>query len=536
MLDVADSQMAGYCVTRWRAVAAAGLIMAGTVTFPAAAQALPAVPAVKIGPIPIPIPGLPPISLPSVCAVHRGDPPVRTPAQGLSGVFDGTPAVTPGTGASIYDDYSSHPFAWFQYDPGCLGPAGDPPVMLDTWLGNEELGLAQDTTAFAAGMHRLVTNPTWLHVADGLEQQTTTTLKSHIWDVFLPLSLLLIGVLIIVRSRRGAMADALKVVAWTVLVMGAVTVVASEPTRAGSVADRVETSAVNAVPAALTGQQNATADAFGNEELQQVLYPLWLRGELGAATGPAVDAFGVRLLGDTAMTWAEVAADENGVNTKLKQKAFEADAAAISTQFPSSYSVLKGSAEGRFGLGFEAMFGVAMTVPFQVIADLLVVASLLIIRLAVVLLPLLAVLGIHYQFRGVLLKVLSMVGAALINAVLFASAAAVNVYLVGFLLTAATIPTWFALVLAGVCALLMWLVLKPVRRLTTMMNASDVNRALTSSVRDLRHTVERGTKVGVAAATGGTSAAAVAAAGTMGRPPVRESIGDRPREREPVTA
>lgn len=519
-------------MTRWKAVAAAsGLLACAIFTFPATAHA--ATPSLKI-----PIPGLPSIQIPvtnPLCEA-RQDPPVRTPGQGLSGVFDGTPAVPAGTGASVYDNYGAHPFSWYVWDPGCLGQASNPPAMIDTWIGNEELGAAQDLTAMATGLHRLATDPTWLHTFDTLETDLVTVIATNIWLVFLPISLVLIGLLILVRKSSGNLAATVKIVVWTLLVMGVVTAVWHEPVKAGRAADQAETSLVNTVPAALAGQQAASTSAFGSEEIQYVIEPMWLRGEVGTSTGPVAEQYGSRLLGDTALTWAETAADENGANTRLKQKDFEAVAAKISTEFPSAYPALKGTAEDRVGTGFMAAFGAVMTAPFQMVADLLVIASLLILRLAVVMLPLLAVIGIHYQFRSVLILVGGMVAAALINAVIFSCAAAVNVFIVGYLLTSTAIPVFVALIVAGLFAVLAWRLLKPVRKLTSMVSAADVSRGLTSSVEDLRRTVRNtsttAAKVGVAGATGGASAAATVAAGgslaASKRSPVPEAQGDRP--------
>jgi hypothetical protein len=501
--------------------AAAAALVAAAVLAPVSAQAqvLPSIPGV---------PSIPGITGSTSC---KSSPTPRTSASGISAIFDGTPADTGGNPpTSTYEQFGVHPFAWSLYDPGCGGVITQPTALIDTWIGNQLLGAATDLVALGNGVHSLAARPTWLGIFDRMETNVVGLLKSRVWDVTAPLSFILLGVIILTRSHRGDMAAALKMAAWAALVLLIVSFVAAEPVKVGHLADQAETTSINSVNAGLAGSGNTGPAAAGSLEVQAVLYPNWLAGEVGSATGTIADRYGPKLLDSQAYKWSEQTggAPTSSDITDRKNAEFASAASAIHDASPGAY---EGQAGGRAGAGFMALAAAAITVPFRLTADLLVAASLILLRLIVMILPLVAVLGLHERFAP-LVRGTAMAGiAALINAFVFSCASAINTLAVSFLLGPSSgIPAWFGLILAALFAFLCWYALRPFRRLTHMVPLSAAAGEVKAKMHQIHgvgvDTARTAVRAGVVAATGGAAAEVVAA------DVVRESVADHDHQPE----
>jgi hypothetical protein len=178
-----------------------------------------------------------------------------------------------------------------------------------------------------------------------------------------------------------------------------------------------------------------------------------------------------------------------------------------------------------------ALAGAVITIPFRLMADLLVAASLILLRLIVMILPLVAVLGLHERFAG-LVRGVAMAGvAALLNAFIFSTAAAINTLAVAFLLGPNSgIPAWFGLILAALFAYLCWFALRPFRRLTHMVPLSAAGAEVKAKVHQIHDVGTTAATVAVkagvvAAATGGTSEIVAAEA-------IRETVTDHDHQPE----
>lgn len=396
-------------------------------------------------------------------------------APGLSADFDAAPADTGGQPpTTVYQTRGIHPFSYALFDEGCGGPVLAPTDALDTALGNWMLGTSIDLAAFANATHLYATHPDkWTAPIDRLEANATKALSAHIWTVFLPLSLLCLGVVILGRSHRRNMPAALKMAAWALLVLLIVTVAVQEPVRVGKVADNAETQSVSAIDSAMAGEQNPSPSAAGDLEMSAIIEPAWLKGELGSTTSPVAVKYGPRLLDDTSMTWAQAAEPDRAKVIADKQAAFIADATAIHDADPSAYDALKGQSDGRSGAAIYALGGVLVTVPFRILADLLVMAALALLRISVIFLPILGLFALHDVFAGMLRKLFDSVIGALFIAVVFSGASALQVVATGFLIGPNSgIPNWVGLLLSFVLMVIMFFALKPIRKAVALAPAS----------------------------------------------------------------
>ncbi len=99
----------------------------------------------------------------------------------------------------------------------------------------------------------------------------------------------------------------------------------------------------------------------------------------------------------------------------------------------------------------------------------MLLGSFLIVRLAVMLFPAFAILGVFPAGRGLVIGIGRTVGAALVNSVIFGIGAAVTIRRSGSSSTRLPAPGWLALVLMPLFCFIMWVALKPFRRLTAMV-------------------------------------------------------------------
>ena len=128
--------------------------------------------------------------------------------------------------------------------------------------------------------------------------------------------------------------------------------------------------------------------------------------------------------------------------------------------------------------------------------------------------PAFAVLGIFPAGRGLVIGIGRTVGAALVNAVIFGIGAAVTIQVLGLILDPQSkLPGWLALVLMPLFSFVMWVALKPFRRLTSMVPRSadpfgDAAGALGAAARAGGHQAKKLGIQAAAAYTGGVAAAA----------------------------
>ena len=212
---------------------------------------------------------------------------------------------------------------------------------------------------------------------------------------------------------------------------------------------------------------------------ESIFYKSWLAGTLGSTDSTTAKKYGPELFQAQTLTWREAAVVRKNPEAgkkiiEAKKDAWTKTAAKIKADDPTAYEYLSGKrSETRFGYAVLAFVAAFLALPFLLVAALLLLGSFLIVRLAVMMFPAFAVIGIFPAGRGIVIGIGRTVGAALVNAVVFGIGAAVTIKVLGLILDPQSkLPGWLALVLLPLFSFVMWAALKPFRRLTSMVPRS----------------------------------------------------------------
>jgi hypothetical protein len=455
------------------------------------------------------------------------------PGQGLAGFFGPEPDTLPidedpftsGASTTVYEQYGFAGIRWHNYDLGC-GPdaAQDPEAVIGTAISNWVMNLPVAITALTSSLTAVAFEPTFLDVFDPMLTRVSTALHESLFARWVPAIIALIGIMLLVKARGMALATAAAAVGWALFVVIVTTALFRWPVEAGHFADDTVTTSLGSVVEGLNGGRGQdAATAVASSVHDSVLYTSWLAGTLGSTDSETARKYGPELFKATALTWREaelVHSDPEAGKELIEEKKnrFGEIADTIREEDPTAYEYLTGKrSDTRVGYAFLAALATILALPFLLVSSLLLIASFLIVRLAVMMFPAFATLGLFPAARGIVIGVGRTVGAALINAVIFGVGAAVTIVVLGLILDPATgIPGWLTLVLLPLFSLIMWAALKPFRRLTSMAGMSGTSFAEgTSSLSSSASSVGRLTKkVTVAAAsayTGGAAAGAAAA-------------------------
>lgn len=437
----------------------------------------------------------------------------HVPGDGLSGLLDPTPAP----GNSDYAKYGYSPLHWDLYaepsllsHPTQLGAVSA--TSIDNMIGGWLFGAAVDISAAANGLGRLIDPPTFLNSLDKLVKQGTDALYRAIWTPFLAIALMIVGLGIIVTGiRRQDTAAAMHSAMWAIGVLGLVGyVVLFSTTLAGS-ADKLVSSTIDGIYAAVDGQQNGTPAAAGALEERLVLEPMWERGLLGSSTSEVAAKYAPKLLDANGYQWSQVGGNGSknptAAVTKAKAAEWTKAAEAVQKASPAAYAHLTDANPGRVSSGAVALIAALLTTSFRLVADLLVLAALLMIRLAIIVMPAVGLISINVRMDGLLRSLISKVGSALVSCVAFSAGAAINVLAVGTLLSPTVgLPLFFGVILCGIVTATLWVVLKPFRKLTSLVG---VGASRASGMRSQRNHEQR-REAGIAMAAAGLVGAAVA--------------------------
>ena len=531
---------------RWRRLAAMAAVVAllGVVSAPAASAHVRAFPGVDCKESPTP----------------------DVPGSGLASFFDRPPAELPqdenpfaeNSKTTIYEQYGYSGLRWQTYDLGC-GPdlARHPDAVIGTAIANWIMTVPIAFSALTSSVTRAALHPTFLDVFDPMIGRVSSALHDSLFASWVPAVIALLGIAILFTARRSALATTAASIGWALLVVLVATAIFRWPLTAGHFADDSVTTTLGSVVSRMQG--NGTGDgptvdpgiAVASNVQESIFYRSWLAGELGSTDSKTARKYGPLLFQAQALTWREAAIvqrDPTGAGKQLiekKQDDWATLAAAIKADDPTAYEFLTGQrSETRFGYAVLAFLAAFLALPFLLVAALLLIGSFLIVRLAVMMFPAFATIGLFPAGRGIVLGVGRTVGAALVNSVVFGIGAAVTIRVLGLILDPASgLPGWLALVLLPLFSFVMWVGLKPFRRLTSMVsrNADPFGNAAgavgTSARNARRGLVSVGTKA-AAAYTGNVAAIATAGAldgdGEAHEAPERAEARSSPAYDQPV--
>jgi len=425
-------------------------------------------------------------------------PMAQLPGDGLTGFLDGKPNPLPSQGdpfaknptTSVYEQYGYAGLTWHTYDLGCGGDLRDVNASSDTMIGNATLAFATWGVAGVNGLHNKIAHPSeYMAPLDDVVGAVSTRIKDAIWSPWGGVALLGVVVLLLWYSSSGRLSSVTKAAAWAVLVLGVMSGVAQYPARISAFFDQTVTSSIGQVNAATAGlssipQGSDPARAQGGLLVDRLLYDSWLRGEFGSPDSPAATRWGPALFKASAYTWAEAeqAKDPNKAKQLAEDKAndWKNIAAQIQDKDPNAYLALQGKAGNRAGVGTMAVFGVAFTSLFRIVADLFMFAGMVMLRFLVMFFPAVAVLGVMAPMSSIVHRVANMAGASVVNVIAFATGAAVHTTVVSALLSRAQQGgmNLLVLVLCLVSTLVAFVLLFPLLSLTNIVGLSAGGRGV----------------------------------------------------------
>lgn len=367
------------------------------------------------------------------------------PGSGVAGEIAGAPVTLPAAGnpfgrgsrTSEWEQYGFAGLSWHTYDLGCFHVFGLPD--LETWIGNGLLGTAKIVVAIDDTVHDWASTPGWIAALNPVLTGATRAVHKALFTPWAAVSLSLLALTLLVRAHRAELASAVTMAAWALTVLALVAGVTAYPAWAARQISFLMASTINSMDAGFTGQPAEVTAASGHGSLlvSAVLYPQWAAGELGSSTSAAARHYGPLLLENQALTWRQAAAPQKqlAASEAADQKRWAGVASQIQSTAPASYPVLQGAQGSRIGIGALTLADALVVCSFDIFASTVIVVALLAVLVATILLPALAVAGLHHSLRQVVTGVLSRVAGLLASAVLYSAAAGVDIRASHYLLS-----------------------------------------------------------------------------------------------------
>jgi hypothetical protein len=415
-------------------------------------------------------------------AACEGDPPTPSHPYGLLGLgqlgapdWNTVPATAPNPftdpNARLVDVYG-YGYQWGTYDLGCgVDIARDPSAVMFTKMANLGWTLPVAAAALLSASRQLAS---WgpFDFLDPLLSSVQSSIKTDLWQVWFPISLLIVGLTVLVKARSAAYAATAQMLGMVALVVAVSAFFLQYPARADHLIGDGMTKIVHTASAPF-----GAVDA--DEQLsREVLYPQWLEGELGTTDSPTATKYGPDLLWATHYTWSEekqLRADPGSKEKIDKAKAdkFKATAKAVKDSDPGAYASLTGHrSESRVtAVMMASMFAWALAL-FGIIGFLLLALAQLMCRVFVIGFPLAGLVGVHPRGQFVLMRLWGLFTSAVLNAVKFGIATALfSIVATGTLKAPINgVAKMAALILLTVVALV---VAHPMRAFKTMIPGAD---------------------------------------------------------------
>ncbi len=445
----------------------------------------------------------------------------ETPDSGLAGWFASRPDSSRTSGvAGVYSDYGYAGYAYTTYDIGCAPTLMHPDYKFENTMANGEFMLATAVIGASNALRERAWDPGvmwgW---ADPLVEKATRSIYTRVFTVFGTITLAVVGLYLLWRSRQAQMSVAMTTAGWAIVVMVVVTALATWPVFSARLADKTLVSSLAVVHDAVgppaedippelcrLPDQNACLDQrppairASDTAVDTMLYRNWLRGLVGSADSITAMKYGEALYAARAFSWDEtedLRAHPELREQKIRQKNEQwlKVAEQIRTEDPEAYEYLTGTkGMERIGAGFIALMASVLFALFDLAASLLVLLGFLLFRWAVIAAPVLGTVAILRPASAGFRRLLNAVVAALFNIVIFGTGAAVYLFAVDLIMSTPTLPGWLQVVLVWLCGIVGWLLLRPYRRIT-QLGGRDPAAAVVSGgswhrqfVRDVRET------------------------------------------------
>ena len=416
-----------------------------------------------------------------------------TPDSGLGGWFASRPSLSPNNAVvGYYSEYGYAGYNYTTYDIGCVSTLMHPDYKFENSLANGEFMMATAIVGAANAMRERAWDPQsmwgW---ADPLVEKATRAIYQKVFTVFGVVTLAVVGLYLLWRSRQSDMSGTMTTAGWALLVMVAVTAIATWPVKSANIADNTLTTTLGVVhdavgPPAKTPDPSRCLDPAkcsdarppairaSDTSTESMLYRNWLRGALGSADSETARKYGPALYNARSLTWGEAQqlrtkpADRDGVFAE-KNRQWMKVAEQIKIEDPEAYEYLQGTKGWeRVGAGFIAILASLFFALFDITASILVLLGFLIFRWAVIAAPILGTVGLLRPASAGIRRLANAVVAAIFNIAIFGTGAAVYLFAVDLIMSTPSLPGWLQVVLVALCGLVGWLLLRPYTRITQL--------------------------------------------------------------------
>jgi hypothetical protein len=409
---------------------------------------------------------------PAASAAACGEAPnPERPGSGMVGALD-APEATHGEGGSPYYAYGYAGMTWetFQTNCGPLAGLTAPNSTIDTWAGSQLFNIAKNIVGATNSLHYTVLeggllNPLYSAVKSGAEK-----VYNNIYAQLFGLVALLLSIMMFRNIWRGDLAAVSKRALYA---LAAVWLAASSLAllRYFDPIDRAIVQTTTNIQAGFIDENSnqAVRDVLPTDLHNEIVYKNWLRGEFGSPTAPQATQFGMPLLDAQAFTWDQI---RNGDDAK--QDVVDAKKASykdISTKLGPATGYFTGDDGSRTGAGFLALGQSLVYSLFQLLAKVSVLLAQVIIRLFALTAPLLGLIALLHP--DVLRRVAKVAGAVAFNLVVLSVLAGVQALLLHAIFSAGNALSMLTqMALAGLVTVLLFMVGRPVRRLSQMVQMS----------------------------------------------------------------
>ncbi|MEW2385625.1 MFS transporter [Micromonospora sp. NPDC047707] len=439
----------------------------------------------------------------------RNAPTPTAPDSGIAGWFASRPesAKQPGP-KGFYSDYgyAGYSYTTYDVDTGCATAVLHPDYKFTNTVANGEFMIATAIVGASNALRERAWDPRsmwgW---ADPLVDQATKAVYQKVFSVFGIVTLCVVGLYLLWRSRQSDMSNAMTTAGWALLVMVAVTALAAWPVKSANVADGTLITTLGVVhdavgpsskdippdkcvlpnPEACVDKRPPAVRA-SDTATEAMLYRNWLRGVLGSADSETAKKYGRALYDAKSLSWDEAERLRSNPATreltiKIKQQQWARVAQQIKTEDPEAYEYLQGVRDmDRVGAGFIAVLAALLFAMFDLTASVLVLLGFLIFRWAVIAAPILGTVGLLRPASAGLRRLGNAVVAAIFNIAIFGTGAAIYLFAVDLIMSTPTLPGWLQVVLVWLCGVVGWLLLRPYRRIT-QLGGKDSSEAVSSA-------------------------------------------------------
>ncbi|TDB72586.1 MFS transporter [Micromonospora sp. KC723] len=429
-----------------------------------------------------------------------------TPDAGLAGWFASAPPAGTDGVAGRYSLYGYAGYSYDTYDLGCGASVLHADYKFTTTVANGEFMIATAVIGASNAVRERAWNPRSMwDWANPLVEQATKAVYQKVFSVFGIITLCVVGLYLLWRSRQSDMSSAMTTAGWAVLVMVAVTALAAWPVKSASIADGTLIASLGVVHDAVGPQAKEPepgrcidhnparckdlrlpAVRASDTVTETMLYRNWLRGVLGSADSETAKKYGPALYDARSLTWGEAKSIRANPATRptvvaAKQQQWMKVAEQIKTEDPEAYEYLQGTRDmDRIGAGFIAVLAALLFAMFDLTASLLVLLGFLIFRWAVIAAPILGTIGLLRPASAGLRRLGNAVVAAVFNIAIFGTGAAIYLFAVDLIMSTPTLPGWLQVVLVWLCGVVGWLLLRPYRRIT-QLGGKDGSEAVSSA-------------------------------------------------------